>query len=189
MKKILILIIILFITGCSYTELNNLSIINSIGIEKRNNEYIMYANIIDSIKEKNDIKTTTLTIKSNNINNLFQELINKSNKKIHYSHLNLLILDNNLNNNDLSALFNYFLNNNNFRNDFSVIGSDNINNLLEKTKYNEINTFIKNNNNSNFIKIDIESIIKNYLDNKYFFISFIEYNNNLNYLNNRKMGD
>ena len=51
MKKILIILPLLFIiTGCnSYIELNELGIINIIGIEKYNNNYKLYTSIIDNV--------------------------------------------------------------------------------------------------------------------------------------------
>ena len=42
MKKIFLILILFLFTGCSsYIELNDLAIINAIGLEKANNTYIM----------------------------------------------------------------------------------------------------------------------------------------------------
>jgi len=58
MKKIFMIIIFIFLlSGCkSYTELNNLGVINTIGIEKNNNQYKLYASIISDLENnKNEI--------------------------------------------------------------------------------------------------------------------------------------
>lgn len=52
MKKLLIILIIITLTGCSsYIELNDLAIINSIGIQKDDNNYkISISLLMKSIK-------------------------------------------------------------------------------------------------------------------------------------------
>ena len=177
-KNIIIITLLLFLTGCNYTELNDLSIIKSIGINYTNNEYTLYASLIDEIDKEN--KPTIKLIKTNNkdINKCFQELITLSNKDIHYSHIDLLILSTNLTNNELKEIFNYFLTNKEFRNDFTTISSNNINKLLENAKYDEIEQLISNNKHKKIIKVDIVTIIKNYYETKSFNLSLLDYENN-----------
>lgn len=192
MKKIIIVILLLFLTGCNYTELNDLSIIKSIGIDYTNGEYTLYAEIIDEIDRENNPTTKIITTKNHQINECFQQLIILSNKRIHYSHIDLLVLSPNLKNKELTEIFHYFLNNKDFRNDFTTIYANNINNLLANAKYDEIEQLITNNKHKNIIKIDIESIIKNYYDKKSFTLSLFAYEDekviykyNLKYQNNQ----
>lgn len=187
MKKIIFIICILLCCGCDYIELNNLSIIKNIGITLEDNEYILYASILDEINEENIPSVKVISIKKETIKECFQELIIRSPKNIHYSHIDLLILGNNLKDNNLEEIFQYFLKNNKFRNDFLTISSFNVEKLIKNTKYNEIEEMIKNNAYSKIIKIDIEEVIKDYLDNNKITLSLFTYDeNNLLYKYNIK---
>ena len=125
MKKILFIIIcLLFITGCQkYNELNDLAIIKSIGIKKEEN-YIIYAEIIDEIDK--------ILLK----------------KKKYLSHINLIILDKNLKDYNYKSIINYFIQHKEFRNDFLVVLSSDIKTILEKSKYDEIEELIMTNKES-----------------------------------------
>ena len=143
MKKIFIIIIIFLITGCnSYTELNTLGVINSIGIEKKDN-YKLYASIITNL---DNYQTTIYEAEGKNISNLFSNLSLKLNKKIYLSHLDLMIINNSIKTNELKEIINFFINNNDTRNDFLIVTTDNIKNIIEKSKWQEINNQIKINN-------------------------------------------
>ena len=130
MKKIIILIIFLLLTGCDYIELNDLSIIKSIAIDYKEDKYTLYAEIIDEINEENIPTTKIIEVNEKSIEKCFKELIIRSNKNIHYSHIDLLILSTNLTNKNLEEIFNYFLESKNFRNDFMTISSNNIDILI-----------------------------------------------------------
>ena len=172
MKKIFLLFFIIIITGCMrYTELNDLAIIKSIGIE-RNNEYTLYLEIIDEVDKDNKPKTTIKKTNGKNIQELFTNINKTINKDVYLSHIDLLILDERLNHNDYQNIFKYFINNHKLRNDFLTIMSNDIKKLLENTKYDEIEKLIQNKKN-NIIKISFEEIISNYLNknNFKFFIS------------------
>lgn len=191
MKKIIILILLLLLTGCDYIELNDLSIIKSIAVEYQENEYTLYAEIIDEINNNNIPTTKIIEISKSKINDCFKELITRSNKTIHYSHIDLLILSTNLTNNNLNEIFDYFLKNNNFRNDFMTISSNNVNKLINDSKYDEIEQLIKNNQHNELIKIDIENVIKTYLNTNTITLSLFDYENdnvlykyNIKYINN-----
>lgn len=179
MKKILLLLIILFLTGCNkYTELNELAIIKSIGIEKKDN-YTLYAEIISDIKD-NEPVTDIIKVSSDNIDNLFNIIKLSVNKEIHFSHIDLLILDVNLDNNDYNKIIDYFLKHHEFRNDFLTILSSDINTVLNNSKYDEIeNLIITNKESKNVIKISFEKIIQEYLDNHEFNLSSIKYENKI----------
>ena len=87
MKKYLILIIIFFLTGCSsYIELNDLAIIDTIGIQKEDNNYKITISYIEEIEENNlNPQTKIIEVKDTNINQLFNNLSLKINKKIYLS--------------------------------------------------------------------------------------------------------
>ena len=72
----------------------------------------------------------------------------------------------------------YFLNNKDFRNDFMTISSNDINSLINNSKYNEIEQLIKNNQHKELLNIDIEEVIKDFIDTKIITLSLIEYQEN-----------
>lgn len=184
MKKILFIIIIIFLTGCSkYTDLKDLTIIKSIGIKYEDN-YTIYAQVYDEIKKNVDPKTKVIEVDGKSIKEAFDNLKNKVDKEIFLSHVDLLILDENLTNNNFQEIIDYFIYNSEMRNDFLTIMSNEINELLTNTKYDEIETFIKTNNyHRNIINISFEEIANNYLEKKDFFITSINYDNYFTYQN------
>lgn len=186
MKKYLLLII-LFLTGCTkYNDLNELAIIKSIGIS-HDNEYTLFAEIIDEIDKDNNPITKVIETKDKDLNKLFNNIKLLVNKEIYFSHIDLLILDINLNNNDYQKIINYFLEHHEFRNDFLCVLSKDIKNVLENAKYDEIEDLITTNKESkNIIKISFEEIMKNYLDKQIFTISEVSYNEKIIFNGNYK---
>ena len=176
MKK-MIIIFILFLTGCNYTELNNLSIIKTIGISYQDNNYILYAQLIDTNDKDSPTKTTIITVSDNSFTNLFSALKKQVNKKIFYSHIDLLILDFSLKDNNYKDIIKYFISNNEFRNDFQCILSNNINDVLTNTKY-----LIAD--NPYIINTSFEKIINQYLNKKGFNLSEINYNQKILFTDN-----
>lgn len=145
MKKIFLILILFLFTGCSsYIELNDLAIINAIGIEKVNNTYKMYASIImETDKETTTPKTTIYEVTGVNLNDMLNQLTLTLNKKIYLSHLDLFLLNDTIKTQEFTEIINFFLNNNETREDFLVICSKNIKELLEKTNYGEINDLVE----------------------------------------------
>ena len=94
MKKInlVIILILIFLTGClNYTELNDIAIINTIGINKINNEFIININMLTPTKKDLD-SNKSFKIKSKNISEAFDKLYLQTSKDINLSHLELLVL-------------------------------------------------------------------------------------------------
>lgn len=90
MKKIFILFIIL-LTGCSdYKELNDLSLVNSIGIDKDKDNYKICLEILNT--DKKNSKNYLIYSKGKTINEAINKANNKSSKKIYGGHLNQLIV-------------------------------------------------------------------------------------------------
>lgn len=181
MKKYILLLIIIFLTGCtSYVELNNLAIINIIGIEKTNDDYNITISLIDKIDA---LKPTmkTISIKDSNLNKAFIKLNSLLDKKIYLSHLNVLVINDSIKDKELNEVINFFLNNRESREDFLVTYSNNINDVLEKSKFQEINNLIQINyqETSEAIYTTMYDLIKNYYNNKKFYLTNIDYKDNI----------
>lgn len=181
MKKIFILLLILFITGCSsYTELNNLGVIHIIGIEKENNIYKLYANIIEK-KQNDDIKSTICSVEGHDIYEAINNLSLSLNKEIYISHLDTLLINTSINKNDLKEIINYFLNNDKTREDFLVATSSDIKNLITKSYFREINNLIKTSIKEDSLGIwtTLSDVIKNYYNNEPIYFTNLEFDNNI----------
>ena len=84
-----------------------------------------------------------------------------------------------MNKEELNDIFNFFLTNKDFRNDFNVISSDDIKTILENSGFDEIKDLLENGRNNKIKVIDIENVIKKYIDNSSFEISSFTYQNDL----------
>lgn len=94
MKKIILIILILFLTGCyNYKELNKIGIVSSISIDKDNNEYLVGAQVMN-IKEENtdSSKVIIYTEKGNTIEEALRKMTKKVDKKLFGGHLSKLVI-------------------------------------------------------------------------------------------------
>lgn len=129
MKKIkYIIIVILFtLTGClNYVELNDIGIINVIGIDKENDGYIININMITPTGDDLE-KSTTYEVYSSTLEEAFDKLYLLTSKKINLSHLELVMFSKNLNKDDYNNITNFFLNRNDSRNTFPIVIVENYN--------------------------------------------------------------
>ena len=169
MKKVIIIIIaiitLIYVNGGqNYTELNDLAIIKSIGITYENNEYTLYAEIIDEITKDNLPKTKIIKGNNKKIKDTFDDIKLLVNKEIYLSHIDLLIISETLNNDNYQEIINYFLSNKEFRNDFICIFSNEIESVLTNSKYDEVEEIITTNKDSkNIINVTFEEIISKIL--------------------------
>ncbi len=177
MKKIIIIFILIFITGCdSYIELNDLAIINALGIEKVDNTYKIYAGTVQMLDEESLMpEIEVYQVEGTSLNQIIDNLSLALNKKIYLSHLDLLLLNDSIKDKELEEIINFFLNNNETREDFLVINTNDINKTLEKMKFQEINELVKNNKRetSKTIYTTMYDVIKNYYDKKSIYIPAI----------------
>lgn len=130
MKKLIFLTIIcLLATGCyDYVELNDLSIISGIGIDKKDNEYEVTYEILNDKKQGTDSSQQKSIIISETGRNLPEALINttkKSPKQAYFAHLKLLIITEEVASADMQNIIEYFLRSANIRSEFYIVISAN----------------------------------------------------------------
>lgn len=90
MKKIIIILCIFILSGCSdYVEINDLGLITGISIDYKDNLYELTTQIIENDKES---KVIVLNTKSNSIDEAMSEISKLSNKELFISHLKVLVL-------------------------------------------------------------------------------------------------
>ena len=176
MKRILIVLVsFLLLTGCNnYNDINNLAIINEIAI-KYDKEYEIYIKVLAN-NQNNENKI--YKEKGLSIEDCFNNLNNKLTKKLYLTHLDLLILDNNLTKKEYKEVINYFLNEETSRNNFRTIITNNITKdflkIDSKDIINQVDLSIKS---TGIVKNkQFEEIIKNILNYKLDYIPYIDSN-------------
>lgn len=179
-KLILLLLIISLTTGCvSYTELNELGIIDMILIDKDNDNYVVTINMITPTKDNLEAKNT-YQASGENLDKCLNILYLKTTKKISFSHLELMALSPNLEQNDYDEIINLFFNRVDSRNSFSTVIIDNSVKLFEY-KSKDINDLININGEESgivFIK-QFDEIVKDILETNISYIPYISIDDEL----------
>ena len=104
MKKLVILLMLLSLTGCyDYIEIDDLVILTGIILDYKDNNIEMISEITENNNESKTYKTTCT-----NINECISKLSVLSNKRVYLSHLKVLLLTENIINNDINY-YDYFL--------------------------------------------------------------------------------
>lgn len=95
MKKIIIpVLILLLLTGYTpYVEVNDLVIVDMLGLEKVDDDYILTVNTIKEEKDDNATKSTyqAVTFKGKSLGKVFLEAKKIETKKAYYGHLKLMV--------------------------------------------------------------------------------------------------
>lgn len=174
MKKFILLLVIFLLTGCSsYTDINNIAVTSSIGIDYKDNNYLVYVNVLssNSVNEKELYKE-----ECRYLDNCFENINNTLMKRLYLTHLDLLILSNNLNKDNLLEIFNFFLEQKSSRNSFSVVSVDSINDKLFEIDTKDINNMIDLSINTNGLvkRVTLDSIIKDILNYENSYIPYLK---------------
>ena len=127
MKKIIILILFIFtLSGCyDYKEINNLGIISAIGIDYKDDEYIVTLEILNDQIDKNSYKITsyTKTGTGKNINKAIEKAADKISNQANYTHVKLLLLSENILNDKFNSIIDFFIRSTYFRENFYVLST------------------------------------------------------------------
>lgn len=95
MKKLLIILIILMMSGCyNYKELNEIAIVSSIAIDKDEDKYLVSAQVMNAKQEKESENSQVIVFESkgNTINEALRNMIMKSSRRLYGSHLSKLVI-------------------------------------------------------------------------------------------------
>lgn len=114
MKKWMIMICILLLTGCDYKELNEISISTVLGIDKNNEEYTITSLIVGKGENETIIETgtgTSLTTAFSNLN------LNLS-ENLYLNHVQTIIISDQIAKEGLNPILDYFVKNDSIQNSF-----------------------------------------------------------------------
>lgn len=184
MKKILItILLVLCITGCvNYTELNELLVVTSIGIDYKDDKYIVYLSTVDGKFDDNDIEKEYKTYKEEGTTlvDAFNKLYQVVDKKIYLSHLDLLVLSNDVLTSNLDEVVKTFLYDIENRSSFNCFTTDDVNSLLEfpnfVDKLSDLSKTLEL-EISSISNITFDNLITLVLEGDYFIIPNIKKNN------------
>lgn len=154
MKKIIIpILVLLLLTGYTpYVEVNDLVIVDMLGLEKVDNDYILTINTVYEEKDNNATKSIykDYVFKGKSLGKVFLEAKKINTKKAYYGHLKLVVFQSKLLDKEI---INYFQKEFKEMN-YLIIGTDSrINDLFEK--YNSSSKIIKAVNKEKISNADI----------------------------------
>lgn len=127
MKKIILVIIItIFLTtSCSYVELNNIAIANTLAVDFIDGNYEVTIQILDLKKDSNGNNDSEKDViykgSGKTITNAIRNVSLSYPKELYLGHLSIVIIGKDLINSNLEELFEYFIRTPAVRNDFYVL--------------------------------------------------------------------
>lgn len=127
MKKILIIIILLFLTGCyNYRELNDLAIVSAIAIDYKDNNFELSVQIVNPKKQQdtssaNEPDFIVYDAKAKTLQEGFRQIVNTSPNRIYGSHLETLIISEEIAKNNLDKILDFFAREPEARSEFNIL--------------------------------------------------------------------
>ena len=170
MKKIIIVLLLIFLTtGCyDYVELNELSIITMIIVDKQSDMYNISFEILNDQKQNIDGKSIIVKGSGKTLTKAISDATSKTPRQAYFAHLTVLALAKDV---DLKEVVEYFLRNPHVRNEFylTIVDNNRADEILGVNKdeipiiSNHISSMLKGNNkpfnnitNNNFENILID---------------------------------
>lgn len=153
MKKIILIVFCLLLCGCyDYTELNEISIINGIGVDYVNDEYVVSLEVVKNDKDvkSNEMSTEIITGKDKVLAKAFNKAELSSEKQTMMEQVSLLLIGQNLAKKGIEEISDYVIR------DTSI--SNNINMIVCKDPVSILNMKMDNDSVSNVIINTINNI-------------------------------
>lgn len=142
MKKLILLISILLLTGCQdYIEINDFAIISGIILDYQENEFQMTSELIINEEET---KIKVFKTQGKTIDECLSQISTQSNKDIFISHLKILIITEDIIKNNIN-IYDYFLRSSKSKMNFDIylIKKENIDKIFEINKSESSSEYIE----------------------------------------------
>lgn len=137
MKKVILLICCIFlISGCyDYKELNDMSIVSGIGIDYKDEKYIVNLEITKSTKEGTsaEIESHLVTGEADNIADAFTIAKNRSDKLVYMEHVEVLVLSKDICKRGINEVIDYIIRDTTINNNYFIVVTDNPSELFKIT--------------------------------------------------------
>lgn len=180
-KLLLLLFIIFLTTSCyNYLEVNEIAIVEGISIDYKDNNYEIIAEIID-VKSDNE-NSYLLSANAPNLDEAFENIKNLSSKKLSMSHLEVLLISNNILYNHIDDIANYFINDKDITTNFYLSYSNNPSDILNNKNSNypiNTKTITDTLDKEKNIKYQFDYIYTSIKNNKRFQIPYVSLNNDI----------
>lgn len=129
MKKIFLILIVLFLSGCNYRELDKIAITVGCGLEKVDDGYKITVQIADTQKQGDSNSSTSpvrfknYTYTDRTIHEAARGILTKLPKKAYTKHMQILVIDEKIANNGINEIIDFWFREVELRNDFYVFVS------------------------------------------------------------------
>lgn len=182
MKKILLILLILFCTGCyDYNEINDLEIVSGIVIDYEDEEYIVNIEVLDT-SESASQGSYYLNGKGKTVEEAMNNVYFGSASTPFYSHMKTLIVSERVAKRGIDDFFDFLLRDTKLRKDFYVFVSTDIDKILEyesepKESLGELARMSAKRNledNGRYKTSTFRELITNYLRNNNYIIGGLE---------------
>lgn len=170
MKKIILIIFILLLSGCyNYKEVSDLAFISSFAIDYKDSNFNIILEIQENDKD-NKYSSYLLEGTGKTIESAIQNASLSFNKDLYFINLDILLISEDAANNKLNNILDYVTRDNNFALDFNIAicneQKEAIENIIKQEEIfgRYIKTLFKNTDN-NIINIELDNLLNNYLNN------------------------
>ena len=126
MKKIILIILLLTLSGCyDYKEINDLAIITAIGVDYKDEEYKITLEVLNDQNDKDSgkIKAYTKTGSDKSLAKALEKAADLLSNQANYTHVKLLILSDTITDGKFQNIIDFFMRSTYFRENFYVISS------------------------------------------------------------------
>lgn len=166
MKKIIILLICLLLSGCNYIELNDMGIVTLMGINYQDNNYEI---TIELEENKNEKEETSIIYKSKGISieKAIQNLSLSIDKNLYFIDLNVILINQDTIN-KLDDIIDYLTRDSSFSTNYNIIVDDNYEETIKliSNKDKIVGDYIKDifdNKENNLINNKYQDFLKDYI--------------------------
>ena len=174
MKKIILLIVILLLTGCyDYKELNDMNVVDAIYVDYKDNKYYVSAEIISLDNEK-ELEKEFITGSGKNISEAFYDIKKNSSKEIFLEHVDILCLSKNVSDNGIKDIIDYVIRDVSINNNYYVVVINDWNSIKDMDEgIGEYLVSLINNSYGENDVFTIDMLERDLIDNKDIVIPYI----------------
>ena len=141
MRRIILFIICLLLTGCyDYQELNDLSIVSSIAVDYKDDQYVVNLEVIETVKEGSSTKLSSKLIHGSDsvITEAFNKAMKNTNKKVYMEHVKLLVFSENMAKEGILPIMDYVVRNTKISSNYRMVVTEDIDKLYNLELENDI---------------------------------------------------
>ncbi len=172
MKRILIIVsLVLLLCGCyDYRELNDMSIVTGIGIDYKDNKYIVSLEVTKSIKSgsSNEMETVVYSGENKILADAFLEAKNSSDKYVYTEHVNVLLISKDLGKKGIGDVVDYIVRETSINSNYYMVIVDDPKSTLETKQENDSTSNVITNTINYYLddtKFDDLDIMSSYMIN------------------------